>query len=70
MDEAIKILLMGIREDMNGIRLDIKELRKEMKEGFDTMDGRVRGVEIWRWKEAGALVVLITAISIVLKYIF
>ena len=43
---------------------DIKEIKQDVKDGFKTLNGRVRKLELWR----AGIVAIVVAIGLILKY--
>ena len=49
----------------------LKELRKEVREGFEEINGRVRSVEAWKWRIQGGMMFLtVVVIPVVIKVFF
>lgn len=51
-------------DKLDMIYRELTEFREETRNGFEKMNGRVRELEIWRWKMAGAVALAFAALAV------
>jgi hypothetical protein len=63
-------LLIRLDEKLEALRTDVKDLKDGFAKRLDTVETDVEALKEWKWKEAGAIAVALTALQFLSKYLW